>query len=83
MARKKKVEEGGPIEPVEGTVEYLAKQHFDREVAAYEERTGTKVNAYLPVPLTSTPIEEVTELQSDEVPEAKNETANAEGEGEA
>ncbi len=44
-----------------GTVEGLARDHFEREKAAYEERTGQKVEYVPPMPVTRTPIEETVE----------------------
>lgn len=51
MAKKKSVETEGPVP---GTVEYERLRHFEREKAAYEERTGEKVGYELDAPLTST-----------------------------
>lgn len=75
MARKKKTEESGVAELVEGTVEYERQQHFDREKAAYEERTGEKVAYELDAPLTSTPLpsETVREIEDETVDETGGE----------
>lgn len=51
MAKKKNV---GEILP--GTVEEARQAYFDREKAAYEERTGETVTYELDTPLTSTPL---------------------------
>jgi hypothetical protein len=77
MAKRKQVEEAvdGPLE---GTVEHARLQHFEKEKAAYEERTGETVNYQPDAPLTSTPIVEVADVEEDPAepaPEA------AEGEG--
>jgi hypothetical protein len=55
MAKKKTEEVTGP-KP--GTVEYARQEFFEKEKAAYEERTGEKVNYELDAPLTETPIAE-------------------------
>ena len=67
MAKKKEEKD-----ELTGTVEGLARDHFEREKAAYEERTGQKVEFVPGVPTTRTPIAE-------ELPVADAET---EGEGE-
>ncbi len=74
MARKKKDEStgDGPVEIVEGTVEHAAREHFEREKAAYEERTGEKVNFVPPHPLTSTPLAEVVSDESVEFIESED-----------
>lgn len=54
MARKKNIDD---MDDLAGTVEGLARDHFEREKAAYEERTGTKVEYVPPVPVTRTPVE--------------------------
>lgn len=73
MAKKKRDE--AVADGLEGTVEGLAQDHFEREKAAYEERTGEKVWFQPPTPLTRTPIgEEPVEPAPAEMP--------AEGEGE-
>ena len=48
MAKKK--------DDLDGTVEGLARDHFEKEKAAYEERTGQKVEFEPPVPVTRTPL---------------------------
>jgi hypothetical protein len=53
MARKKE-----QTDDLAGTVEGLARDHFEREKAAYEERTGEKVQFVPPTPVTRTPIPE-------------------------
>lgn len=55
MARKKK--DGEVVDDFDGTVEGLARDHFEREKAAYEERTGQKVWFEPPVPVERTPIQ--------------------------
>lgn len=55
MARKKETDE------LAGTVEGLARDHFEREKAAYEERTRQKVEFVPPTPVTRTPIPEPVE----------------------
>lgn len=60
MARTKKTEV--VADDLEGTVEGLARDHFEREKAAYEERTGVKVNYVPPAPLTRTPIDKIDDL---------------------
>lgn len=52
MARKK----NDDVDDLAGTVEGLARDHFEKEKAAYEERTGQKVEFVPPVPVTRTPI---------------------------
>lgn len=54
MAKKRKADEIS--DDLEGTVEGLARDHFEREKAEYEKRTGQKVEFEPPVPLTRTPI---------------------------
>jgi len=49
MARNKKTDVVEDARPAEKSLEQRRREHYDREVAAYEERTGTKVNFYLPV----------------------------------
>lgn len=61
MAKRKEVE---VLDDLDGTVEGLARDHFEREKAAYEERTGTKVEYVPPMPLTRTPIKEVESGES-------------------
>lgn len=79
MSKRKKVEETAEIPgPVPGTVEFERKQHFEKEKAAYEARTGEKVSYELDAPLTSTPIAE----EADEGVRTPSEPADdAEGEG--
>ncbi len=79
MARRKKsdVVEDGPVEIVEGTVEWKAREHFEREKAAYEERTGIPCNSVPPHPLTSTPLPE-----TDDTPPEGNEETDAGGDPE-
>lgn len=54
MARKKNIDD---MDDLAGTVEGLARDHFEREKAAYEERTGQKVEYVPPMPVTRTPVE--------------------------
>lgn len=54
MARKKNIDD---MDDLAGTVEGLARDHFEMEKAAYEERTGQKVEYVPPMPVTRTPIE--------------------------
>lgn len=51
---KTRLNKGTVIMP--GSVEEAARDHFEREKAAYEERTGEKCNYYFPAPLQSTPM---------------------------
>ena len=60
MARKTK-----NTDDLTGTVEGLALDHFEREKAAYEERTGTTVEYVPPMPVTRTPIETADEPESE------------------
>lgn len=50
-----------------GTVEGAARDFFEKEKAAYEERTGEKVIYEPPVPLTRTPLERRVESGESEV----------------
>jgi hypothetical protein len=52
MAKKDKAVEIRP-----GTQEFATREHFAKEKAAYEKRTGETVNFELGHPLTSTPLE--------------------------
>lgn len=66
-----------------GTVEGEARDFFEREKAAYEERTGEKVLFEPPAPLTRTPI--VRAEAGDKSPETGDESSEIEtpaGEGE-
>lgn len=57
MAKKKQTAaEAADVDDLAGTVEGLARDHFEREKAAYEERTGLKVEYVPGVPTTRTPI---------------------------
>lgn len=67
---KKKKDESGVAEVVEGTVEHARQQYFDKEKAAYEERTGETVNFELPAPLKSTPLPETVEAVEEESEDA-------------
>lgn len=64
MAKKKKETE--VVDDLEGTVEGQAREFFEREKAAYEERTGETVNYELPTPVTRTPIEPASSEQEAE-----------------
>lgn len=77
MARKRKDE--AEVDDLDGTVEGLARDHFEREKAEYEKRTGKKVEFEPPVPLTRTPI-----AAAPAEPAAEEQPAEiaAEGEGE-
>lgn len=75
MARRKKAEGGGVEDDLAGTVEGKARDHFEREKAAYEARTGETVKFVPPVPVTRTPLKDVPAEQPADAP--------AEGEGEA
>lgn len=80
MARAKKNQtDDGDLEILPGTQEFATREHFAKEKAAYEERTGETVNYELDAPLTSTPLSEVVATESTETDEI--ETAKAEGEG--
>lgn len=57
MARRKKSEEA-VADSLEGTVEGLARDHFEKEKAAYEAATGEKVTYEPPMPTTRTPLSE-------------------------
>lgn len=74
MARKRKF--GETDDDLAGTVEGLARDHFEREKAAYEERTGQEVRFEPPVPVTRTPL---AAEPAEEEPVAE---IAAEGEGE-
>lgn len=60
MAKKKINEEPATETPfaaeLEGTVEGLALEHFERERRAYEQRTGERVRFTPGVPVTRTPL---------------------------
>lgn len=65
-----------------GTVEGLARDHFEREKAAYEARTGEKVLFVPPMPVTRTPIaksDEAPELPEAPAPEAADTNIRMEG----
>ena len=64
MARKKNIDD---MDDLAGTVEGLARDHFEREKAAYEERTGQKVEYVPPMPVTRTPIKEESVESSESV----------------
>ena len=77
MARVKKTErEEVVVDDLAGTVEGLARDHFLRDVAEAEERTGIKNNYYWPDPLTRTPIVEQSAVGSQQSAE-EEETAEA------
>lgn len=84
MARKKREDE--VIDDLDGTVEGQAREHFEREKKAYEERTGETVEFVPPVPVTRTPVKSSQSLPSDGVAESEDETGadatETEGEGE-
>lgn len=81
MAKKKK-DETDVVEVVPGTVEYERQQFFEREKAAYEERTGEKVSYELDAPLTSTPLLEVSSEKSEDAGGSEDsESTPPEGEG--
>jgi hypothetical protein len=67
MAKKKE-----PADELAGTVEGLARDHFEKEKAAYEERTGQKVLFEPPVPVSRTPL----------TPDPVSDEQTLEGEGE-
>ena len=75
MARKKQ-----EVDDLEGTVEGLARDHWEREKAAYEKRTGQKVEFVPPTPVTRTPIgpEPVEESTAAETAEPAADQAAAE-----
>lgn len=78
MAKKKSEE--AVVDDLEGTVEGLARDHFLRDVAEAEARTGIKCNYYWPDPLTRTPIPKPDESREPGV--GSEEPADeAEGEG--
>jgi hypothetical protein len=66
MAKKKETDD------LAGTVEGQARDHFEMEKKAYEERTGETVEFVPPMPTTRTPI--VPE-QVEEIEPAKDEDA--------
>lgn len=76
MAKKK--ESDGAVEIKPGTVEWERQQFFEREKAAYEERTGEKVNYVPPAPLTSTPLPATPAAAAEPADEPQ---PSAEGEG--
>jgi hypothetical protein len=71
MAKKKK-DESDVKEVLPGTVEHARQEYFEREKAAYEERTGETVNFELSAPLTSTPLVEVVSDESTEFIESED-----------
>lgn len=77
MARRKAEEVIG--DGLAGTVEGLARDHFEREKAAYEARTGETVNYYKPVPLTRTPIGAAVVETVEPVDSAETQEVSAEG----
>lgn len=78
MAKKKLEEDEVVVDDLAGTVEGLARDHFLRDVAEAEARTGIKCNYYWPDPLTRTPLPKAVESGESRV---ESETAEAEGEG--
>lgn len=77
--RRKGVEE---TDDLDGTVEGLARDHWNREAAEYEKRTGQKVTFVPPVPTTRTPIPEESGEALDEILESQETPVEPEGEGE-
>lgn len=73
-----------PADDLAGTVEGQAREHFEREKAAYEERTGETVNYVPGTPVTRTPIDGDAGVSDAAVYDSGvNQTvAPAEGEGE-
>lgn len=65
MARKKHGKDDA--DDLAGTVEGLARDHFEMEKAAYEARTGKTVEYVPPIPVTRTPIEETPETDAEPV----------------
>ncbi|MEZ5421853.1 MAG: hypothetical protein R2682_02005 [Pyrinomonadaceae bacterium] len=61
MAKKKRDE--ADSDDLAGTVEGLARDHFEMEKAAYEKRTGQTVEYVPPMPVTRTPIVEPAETE--------------------
>lgn len=59
MARKQK-EDAVVEDDLDGTVEGLAREHFEREKKAYEDRTGETVEFVPSLPLTRTPVKDVS-----------------------
>jgi hypothetical protein len=82
MSRKKKSEGTGPVEILPGTVEYACREHFEREKAGYEARTGIKVDYELAHPLTSTPLPAEESEESGESGESEEEEPAETGEAE-
>jgi len=81
MARRKHESEA-VADDLTGTVEGLALDHFEREKAAYEERTGETVLFVSPVPLTRTPVAALTEAADEPAGTADaDERPEPEGEG--
>lgn len=76
MAKRKKSET--PADDLAGTVEGQARDFFEREKAAVEERTGEKVKFVPPTPTTRTPIKEKTTTAAAE-PDVTNADEQAEG----
>lgn len=74
MSRKKP-----QADDLQGTVEGAARDHFEREKAAYEERTGQKVEFVPPMPLTRTPLP-ATEDQLPDAGKMDEEVINEKGE---
>ena len=85
MAKKSKAKVTGPVEILPGTVEYACREHFEREKAGYEARTGIKVDYELAQPLTSTPLAEESgesgESGESEEPAEAGEAETIENEG--
>ncbi len=79
MARNRSYTAAEGRDELEGTVEGLARDHFEREKAAYEARTGQKVEFVPPMPVTRTPISAAAETQPDEPAKFDKET-QSEGE---
>ena len=65
MSRKKT-----QVDDLDGTIEGLARDHFEREKAEYEKRTGQKVEFVPPVPLTRTPIPQMPNDGDDHIEDA-------------
>lgn len=81
MAKKRKPAEGGTQnDDLAGTVEGLRRANFEREKAAYEERTGRRVKYEPGVPTTRTPlVRDEGRGTSDEAEGSPEEGASDEG----
>lgn len=77
MARTKRTE--AVADSLEGTVEGLALDHFDKEKAAYEARTGEKVEYVPAMPTTRTPLSPKSVESVEPVESADGEESSAEG----